>query len=284
MQSTYSLKDIAVSIALDVQGANNQYTFQGYATNVNISKTGGVDFATAQVEIFGLSLDTMAQLTTLAFKPLNRRWNAIEISAGEQGTELSSIFQGEVTVSYADLNGARPVLKIEAQTSAYNVLKPTPQIAVQGSQSVSRLCEQLCAECGYTFEAVDVDAQVADCVLTGDPITKMRQIARDTGSDKLIYDNRVVFMAEGSTRTEVGIPIVSAETGMIGYPTFTNQGVNAKSFFRPDLKIGGAVRLETIIPSASGVYKITQLVHELSAHNPGGGSWSTSFQGMWIEE
>ena len=37
MQSTYSLKDIAVSIALDVQGANNQYTFQGYATNVNIA-------------------------------------------------------------------------------------------------------------------------------------------------------------------------------------------------------------------------------------------------------
>ena len=284
MQSTYSLKDIAVSIALDVQGANNQFSFQGYTTNVNISKTGGVDFATAQVEIFGLSLDTMAQLTTLSFKPLNRRWNAIEISAGEQGTELSSIFQGEVTVSYADLNGAKPVLKIEAQTSAYNVLKPTPQISVQGSQSVTQLCEQLSAECGYSFESVGVDGQVADCVLTGDPITKMRQIARDTGSDLIIDDNHVVLMAKGATRTDSGVPLVSAETGMIGYPTFTNQGVNVKSFFRPELKIGGVVRLETIIPSASGVYKITQLVHELSAHNPNGGSWATTFQGMWIEE
>ena len=68
MASTYSLKDIRVTITLDKSGANNQHTFQGFATNVAISKTGGVDFATAQVEIYGLSLDTMGQLTTLAFK------------------------------------------------------------------------------------------------------------------------------------------------------------------------------------------------------------------------
>lgn len=108
MASTYSLKDIRVTITLDKSGVNNQHTFQGFATNVAISKTGGVDFATAQVEIYGLSLDTMGQLTTLAFKPLGRRWNAIEIAAGEQGQELPVIFRGCVTVAYADLNGSSP--------------------------------------------------------------------------------------------------------------------------------------------------------------------------------
>ena len=49
MAGTYSLKDIRVSITLDKGGANNQFVFQGFATNVNLSKTGGVDFATAQV-------------------------------------------------------------------------------------------------------------------------------------------------------------------------------------------------------------------------------------------
>ena len=63
MAGTYSLKDIRVSITLDKGGANNQFVFQGFATNVSLSKTGGVDFATAQVEIYGLTLPVMGQLT-----------------------------------------------------------------------------------------------------------------------------------------------------------------------------------------------------------------------------
>lgn len=69
MAGTYSLKDIRVSITLDKGGANNQFVFQGFATNVSLSKTGGVDFATAQVEIYGLTLPVMASSQRLPSSP-----------------------------------------------------------------------------------------------------------------------------------------------------------------------------------------------------------------------
>lgn len=285
MASTYSLKDIRVTITLDKSGVNNQHTFQGFATNVAISKTGGVDFATAQVEIYGLSLDTMGQLTTLAFKPLGRRWNAIEIAAGEQGPELPVIFRGCVTVAYADLNGSSPVLKIEAQVGAYPLLEPASTVSVQGSQDVGDFIKSQSAQAGFEYQNDGVQATVSDMTVYGDPITKMKTVANAAGADIIFDDDKtIVVPKDGVRRAEGGVPVVSADTGMIGYPTFTNTGIQCRTFFRPELRVAAAVSVQTIVPHASGVWKITQLQHSLSAHNPGASSWETSFDGMWLGE
>lgn len=285
MAGTYSLKAIDVSITLDVDGAGNQYDFQGFATNVSIAKTGGVDFAQAQVEIYGLSIDTMGKLTTLAFRPLNRRWNLIRISAGEQGRTLSTIFQGAITVAYADLNGSRPVLKIEAKTAAYPILDPTPQVSVNGTQTAEQLVQTFASESGFTFKNEGVQATLSDCVITGDPVTKMRAVASAVGADLILDDDKAVLLPQGAVRTsDGGIPVISSETGMIGYPTFSNTGVQVSTFFRPDLLIASAVRVESIVPNATGVWKITQLTHELSAYNPSSTTWKTSFEGMWLSD
>ena len=285
MAGTYSLKDIRVSIALDKGGANNQYNFQGFATNVAISKTGGVDFATAQVEIYGLTLDVMGQLTTLAFKPLNRRWNAIEIAAGEQGTSLPVIFRGCVTVAYADLNGSSPVLKIEAQVGAYPLLEPASTVSVTGSQDVGAFIQSQSAQAGFEYQNDGVQATLSDMTIYGDPITKIRTAANAADVDVVFDDDKTIILPKnGIRRAEGGIPVISSATGMIGYPTFTNQGIQCRSFFRPELHVAAAVQVQSIVPHATGVWKITQLQHSLSAHNLNSSAWETSFDGMWLGE
>lgn len=285
MASTYSLKDIRVSITLDKSGANNQYVFQGFATNVAISKTGGVDFATAQVEIYGLTLPVMAQLTTLAFKPLNRRWNLIEIAAGEAGTDMPIVFRGCVTVAYADLNGSSPVLKIEAQVGAYSILEPASTVSIQGGQDAAAFIESQSKQAGFEFQNNGVQGTISDMTIYGDPITKIRSTANAVGADVIFDDDKTILVPPGGVRrAEGGIPVISAESGMIGYPTFTDQGIQCRSFFRPELHVAAAVQVESIVPHATGVWKIQQLTHTLSAHNPNVGAWETSFQAMWLGE
>ena len=285
MAATYSLKDIRVSIDLDKGGANNQYVFQGFATNVAISKTGGVDFATAQVEIYGLTLPVMGQLTTLAFKPLNRRWNAIEIAAGEVGTDLPVIFRGCITVAYADLNGASPVLKIEAQVGAYPILEPAATVSVTGTQDAAAFIQSQSAQAGFDFQNDGVQGTISDMTVYGDPLTKAKTVANAIGADVIFDDDKTVLVPkDGVRRAEGGIPVISAESGMIGYPTFTNQGIQCRSFFRPELHVAAAVRVQSIVPHATGVWKITQLTHSLSAHNPSSSAWDTSFEAMWMGE
>lgn len=285
MAGTYGKKDIRVTVSLDRDGANNQYVFQGFATNAAISKTGGVDFATAQVEIYGLTLPVMGQLTTLAFKPLNRRWNLIEIAAGEQGTDLPVIFRGCVTVAFADLNGASPVLKMEAQVGAYPLLDPAGTVSVAGTQDVANFIQSQASQSNFEFQNDGVQGTLSDMTIYGDPITKARTAADAVGADLILDDDKMILVPKDSVRKAKGsIPVISAASGMIGYPTFTNQGIQVSSFFRPELHVAAAVRVESIVPHASGVWKITQLTHNLSAHNPGSSAWETSFEGMWLED
>lgn len=285
MASTYSLKDIRVTVSLDKEGANNQFVFQGFATNVAISKTGGVDFATAQVEIYGLTLPVMGQLTTLAFKPLNRRWNAIKIAAGEQGTDLPVVFRGCITVAYADLNGASPVLKMEAQVAAYPILDPAGTVSITGSQDIGAFVQSQSSQAGFDFQNDGVQGTLSDMTIYGDPITKARTAANAVGADLILDDDKMILVPrEGVRRAEGGIPVISAATGMIGYPTFTNQGIQVASFFRPELRVAAAVRVESIVPHATGVWKITQLTHSLSANNPNSSAWETAIDGMWLED
>lgn len=279
---TFTRKSLAVVITLKKGTANNQFRFENFAMSVSIEKMGGTEFAKANLQIFGLSIETMAQLTTLSFNPFMNDWNYIEILAGEEGQTLQSIFKGEITLSYADLNGGSKVLKIQAQTGAYPVLIADPPKSVEGQQTAASLIESLAKQSNYSFENEGVTATISDCTISGDPVTKMRTIAQMVGADLLIDDDTVVLLPkDGARKAEGGIPVVAVDTGMIGYPVFTNTGLQASTYFRPDLRLGAMVRVESIIPGATGLWRIVKLTHTLSVNNPNGGAWRTDFEAMF---
>lgn len=282
MAVTYTKKSLAVVITLRKGGENRQYRFENFAMHASIEKTGGAEFAKATVEIYGLSIETMAKLTTLSFNPFMNDWNFIEIFAGEEGQTLQSVFQGEITLAYADLNGGSKVLKIQAQTGAYPVLIPDPPRSIEGEQSAASLIESLAKQANYSFQNEGVTAMISDCTISGDPVTKMRAVANQVGAELIIDDDTVVLMPSGQCRRSEGsVPVISVDTGMIGYPVFTNTGLQVSAYFRPDLRLAAMVRVESIIPGATGNWRIVKLVHDLAANNPNGGAWKTNIEAMF---
>lgn len=282
---SYVKKQIRVDVAMADGGATKIQSFEGFATAVKVSKEGAPELPKAAIGIAGLSLDTMAQLTRLAFDPLTKRNNKVEVSAGEAGTVLASIFKGEITSAWADFNQAPSIVfQIEARSASFPSLIPQSPISVKGQQSAAGLIEGLCKEIGYSFENNGVTASVSNCVINGDPIRKMRWIASSVGANLIIDDDSVVLVAKSGTRQpRGGIPLINAGNGMIGYPTFDDQGISVSCFFRPELRIGATVRVESIVPRATGLWKITSLEHELSANNPGGGDWKTTISGSYVK-
>lgn len=282
---TYTKKTIRIDISMDDGNATQVQSFEGFACAVKIDKAGDPEPPKASIGIAGLSLDTMAQLTRLAFDPLTKRNNKLEIWAGELGTSLASIFKGEITTAWADFNTAPSVeFKIDARSASFPSLIPQSPISVKGQQTASSLIEGLCKEIGYTFENSGVTASVSNCVINGDPISKMRWIANSVGANLIIDDSTVILVDKGGSRKPSGeIPLVTADNGMIGYPVFDDQGINASCFFRPDLQIGSKVQVKSVVPRASGVWKITSLSHSLVAYNPDGGEWKTEFKGSYLK-
>ena len=287
MASSYTEKSIRITITIDNgAGAGTQCVFEGFATQVRVTKQGAPELPKASVRIYGLSEQRMAELTMLSFDALSLRRNAIEIAAGEAGNALSVIFQGEVTNSAPDFNAApSPVMNIEAITAAYPKLIPASPVSVNGSQTAESLMTQFSEQAGMTFKNEGVTASVSNCVINGDPISKMEWVANSVGADLVMDDNQAVLVPRDAVRGELSaVAAINPQTGETGYPTFDSKGIQATCFFRPDLCVAGYCKIESALPRATGVWKIYSVTHDLTANCPGGGAWFTTIAGTWIDK
>lgn len=287
MSDSYTEKTIRTTITLaDGTNTGHQLTFEGFATRLRVQKQGVPELPKASVQLFGLSEAQMAELTMLSFDALTIKRNWIEVAAGEAGTALSVIFRGEISNACPDFNAApSPTMNIEAITASYPKLIPSKPVAVSGEQTAATLCATFAKEAGLNFQNEGVTASVANCVINGDPISKMQWVANSVGADLIFDDSDVVLMPRTGTRgDQATIQAINPQTGEIGYPTFDNMGIRATCFFRPELRVGGYCKVESALPRAVGVWKIYSVTHDLAAYCPNGGSWKTTIAGTWMSK
>lgn len=285
MPDSFTLKTIRTTITLGkgtFGGGGNSKIIEGLATDVDITKPGLPEKNSASVSIANISLADMEQMTFLAFQPLQSLKNLITIEAGEQGKTLATVFKGEITSAYADYGSVPDVeFKIEALSGGYAAQIGAKPISVKGNAKAADLIKQFAKEIGYTFKNEGVAASVRNAVFNGSPIEKARSVADEVGAELLIDDDSMILMPYDKPRSG-GAVLLTPETGLIGYPSFTSDGISFSCFFNPNLKQGGQVKIESIVPRASGYWKITKLSHRLTAYRTGGGSWYSSVDAAYI--
>ena len=274
MAKSFTRKQIRVGMALYKGEQKRTLVYEGVETHVSIEKPGEPDENKATVEMYNLSMDAMRDMTTLSFKPLQSKKNLIVIFAGDETEGMSQCFAGEIQTAYADFSGA-PTIKmhIEAAAGSYPSLKASPPIAVKGSQTAASLIEQFAKESGYTFVNNGVTSSVKNAVLNGDPVTKMKTVAHMVGCEIIIDDNVVKIQPYNKGLDEGNAVLMSKDSGMLGYPTFTSEGIKLKCLYNPDLQLGGMVEVKTVVPGAEGTWKITKLSHSLVANSNAPADW-----------
>lgn len=284
MTDSFSIKSIEVRVTLGKgtfsEGGNTKI-IEGLACDVAIQKPGLPEKNSASVKIWGLKYEDMAQLTMLAFKPLESQHNLISIKAGVRGQNLALVFAGEITSAFANFNTAPDeCMEFEADSGSYPHQIATPTTTVSGEAAADKLFAQFASEAGYTYKNEGVTASVQNAWFPGAPIDKVSKLARDIGCELLIDDGTIVVMPAGQARAGNTV-LLTKDTGMIGYPTFNQDGIICKCLFNPDLQYGGLIKVESIVPKASGVWKITKLNHSLSAYNPQGGPWESEIEAAY---
>lgn len=286
MPKSYNIKTIRLAVTLgkgNFSEGGNTKLIEGLACDVSVIKPGLPEKNSATVKVWGLKYEDMAQLTMLAFKPLESHQNLISIEAGEKGGSLSLIFQGEVTSAFADFNAAPdPCMQFEADSGSYPQQIASPVTTVQGDAQADKLFAQFAAQAGYSYKNEGVTASVQNAWFPGSPIDKMTKLARDIGCELLIDDGAVIVMPAGQAR-DGNTVLLTKDTGLIGYPTFNQDGISCRCIFTPDLTYGGLIKVESVVPRASGVWRITKLTHDLSAYKPGGGNWESRVEASYEE-
>lgn len=278
----FSVKTVRITIQLrkgEFDNGGNTVIIEGLPVSVTVTKQGGEAKNKASVTVDNLKLETATQLTTLAFKRLETYNNVIQIDAGSQGAELSTIFIGEITSAVPVMGDNKLSLKIEALAGYYPALIPSTPTSVQENTTVEKLMKQFADEAGYSFENKGITASVANSVFVGSPIAKAKTLARQADVDLLIDDNKFTIQPFEAPK-EGQIPLINKGTGLIGYPSFSNEGINCKSVFNDKLKVGSYFKLESVLPHASGEWQITKVEHRLEAYTPNSGTWESEVTGV----
>ena len=294
MSSSFSKKRIRIEVTLGEGTFDGEHTtrvIEGLETAVSIEKPGLPDKAKAEADIANLSYDDMAQLTMLSFKPLTLHKNTIRIFAGEVGSggsdgesfsagALSLAFAGELTAAFADFSRApTAVMHMEAQSGGYAALMAGGPVAAAGEVPAEKLIAQFAAEMGYSFKNEGVTASVRDAYFSGSPLEKAMAAAEQVGAQIILDDAQIILLPYASPRGGSGAAVLlTPETGLLGYPAFTSEGISLSCLYNPNLELGGAVQVESSVPGASGLWKISKLTHDLLASSVSIGPWTSSIE------
>jgi len=284
---SFTNKTIQVVMAMAegvFQNGANQITVEGLPTTVDIQKQGGDERPSCTVTIGNLNIDVVKQLTTLSFRPLQRFKNQITVNAGEVGKQLQTIFIGDFENAYGEFQNAPTMnLMVKAIAAQHGALMATPATSVDGTEQVAKLMEQWAVEAGCTLENKGVNASVKNVVYRGSPVDKAKTLARDVGIDLIIDDGKFIITPNGQA-VDGNAVLIDPKHGLLGYPAFSNDGIEFNMIFDPNVKIGGLVKIESIVPRASGIWKVTKITTKLEAYVPNGGSWNSSVSATWVQE
>ena len=286
--ASYNIKTLRAEIQLgtgNFQGTSkNTYVIEGLAMSAKIEKVGLPDLSKCELSIKGMKYEVMEQLTVLGFRKLTSAKNLLTLYGGTVGETLPVLFSGDITKAVADFKNAPDVtFNISATTGAYSVKKAAAPLSVAGSTAAADLAKAWAAEMGYSFKNAGVTTQVQNCIFNGSPLQKLRVLSEQYHIETIIDDGEIIIQPRGEVRKTGTIPYLTEESGLAGYPAFTDKGISLVALYNPDFKFGGLVRVKSIVPRASGEWKITKLTHSVSAHEKDG-KWFSEIEGSWTGE
>jgi hypothetical protein len=261
---------------------SNTATLSGLRVSARIEKNGGAGMFNAQVRIYGMSASLMNQLSTLGKYPLQERGNYITISAGDAESGMAVVFVGAISQAWIDFSNMPDVcLDVRAFTGMIDAMRPVPPTSYRGSVDVATILSGLAAqmgEGGLVFENSGVSVMLSNPYYPGTARQQAMAAAEAANINIAIDDGVLAIWPKGGARNGA-IPMVSPDTGLVGYPSYTEQGIDLVTLYNPAIRFGGKVQVKSSIPQACGTWPVFALTHALDSETPNG-EWFTHLSCM----
>lgn len=245
------------------ESGNNTISIREARATVSFQSAGNLFGTQINVSIFGLGIEMLAALSSKSMGLFGSDTERIsmKVFVGE-----TAIFAGYMTSSVANMNSIpNAALMITATANADLQNKPASPFSFNGATPVPDIINAICNAAGYKAYITGLDGLVVtNPHYEGSIFTQLESLCNDVNVAMSVAPPSISFWPQDSTRDDV-MPFISPEYGLIGYPIFSNGGLMFQTQFSTLLTTGRNVQIETSLPHASGVYKLTSVTHELSS-------------------
>lgn len=262
------------------EGGADTVEIKGLRCSANITKSGGVSQSSLDLRVWGMPLSTMNRLTVLnKLLQAQQRQNSVVVSAGDDDSGVAVCFVGTIHEAWADGRDMPDIMFHVSAASGLLNIKPVPPISFNGTVDVATVVSGIAQNLGLSLENSGVTGTIDAPYLPGSVGSQLRAIAVAAHFEYTIDEEQEVLAIwpKGAARGGAVVKI-SPDTGMIGYPSFTQNGVQVSTLFNPSLVFGRTINIESDFTAANGSdWVIAAVTHSLDADIPGG-QWFTQVE------
>lgn len=259
------------------QDGSDTVEVTGLRTSCAITKAGGASMSTLELRVWGMPLDVMQKLTVLnklAYE--QERSNSVTVTAGDDQTGMGIVFTGTIKEAWADASNPPEVAFIvSAFSGGLDAVRPVAPTSYNGSVAVDVLMSSIAAQMvpPRTLENSGVQTILESPYLPGTLRDQALAVARAARCNMLIDEQVLAIWPLGQTREGLTLAL-SPESGLVGYPQFTQNGIALTVLFTPSLTFGQRIDVTSPLGAANGSWTVAAVQHNLDAELPGG-QWFT---------
>lgn len=279
------------------QGQSSDFQFDNGANTLNIDNLRSVvscqsviggDTAFgghALIQLWGMKPSDMAQLSTLGFDQTKIGKNVITVFAYDENNPGNQIqvFSGGIFVARINYNAMPDVsLELECWASINQQVQSIPATSIQGSGDVAAMLQGICTASNppVIFVNKGVSAKLANPAYAGSQYQQIESICCDAGIPHTLQGGILTIWPNGANVDGV-IIATGPDEGMVGYPEYTQIGLDVTMEFNPEAQLGRQLTIHAAsngdqlpVPGVPGTFWINTVTHDLSSQMPGG-PWFT---------
>lgn len=253
-----------VRVSIEVNGRIKTYE------NVNITAN-GTKYANSLQNECTITLSNIDEttknyiLTETSPYNLNRTPKSVLVEAGRQSYGVSRIYRGNIVSS---LVSQPPDLTIILKCLTGNFVKGNILArSYPGTAPLSTVAAGVAQDTQTQLDFQATDKNLSNYAFSGPALKQVAFLGFSGGVNVFIDDDKLTvknaFVAINNT-----LKIVSADTGMVGVPEFTEQGVRVKFLIDNHTTLGGTLRIiSRINPATNGDYVIYKLGFQIANRN-----------------
>jgi hypothetical protein len=245
--------------------------------------SGDLGMGQLNLRVYGMSDSLMNELAQVGKTPQVVRRNSVVVSAGNDVDGLSQVYAGTIIQAYADFSGMPEVcFNVTASVGGFQAVMTIDASSYPGNADAAVILGNLAKQIGAEFEPNDVSVILRDRYYKGAALEQIKTCIRDADIEWNGLENNILAVWPKHGLRPGRIPLISPDTGLVGYPTYNALGMTLTTVYNPAIRFGTLVDVASHLPVPSGMvemiknnqYKVIKMNHSLMSEVPGG-AWFT---------
>lgn len=252
-------------VGVEVGGAQIKWYDQQFAITASGTKYANPLQNECEVKITNVDKATRDYLLTET-SPLNknRTPKRLFVEAGRVSTGLAKVYEGDI-VSAVGTQPPDIVVTLKAKTGDFQ--KGNVVSRSKSQTNLSTIAQGVAADLGLQLDFQAKEKQISNYSHSGAALKQVDRLGT-TGAVSAYINNGVLVVKDLNIPLKGRTRVLSLDTGMIGIPEFTEQGIKVKMLFDNQTDLGFGLDITSIMnPAANGLYSVYKLQFELASRD-----------------